>query len=77
VNGYTRNEDFTEAVLVVSELGDPDRPPIEILANRSRATPGAFITLDDLRRCVQAPPAPAGVSERSGQVQEPGEGGAA
>jgi beta-phosphoglucomutase-like phosphatase (HAD superfamily) len=77
VNGYTRDEDFGEAVLVVSELGDPDRPPIEVLANRSAATPGSFITLDDLRSCVQTPPAPAGGSGRAGQVQEPGEGGAA
>jgi HAD superfamily hydrolase (TIGR01509 family) len=48
VNGYTRGEDFGEAVLVVSELGDPDRPPIEVLANRSRARPGDYLTLDDL-----------------------------
>lgn len=27
VNGYTRHENFGEAVLVVSELGDPGRPP--------------------------------------------------
>jgi hypothetical protein len=37
VNGYTRDEDFGEAVLVVSELGDPGRPPIEVLANRGGA----------------------------------------
>ena len=49
VNGYTRDEDFAEAALVVSELGDPDRPPIDVLANRSPARPGALITLGDLR----------------------------
>jgi HAD superfamily hydrolase (TIGR01509 family) len=48
VNGYTENEDFTEARLVVSELGDPDRPPIEILANRSAAHPGAYVELGDM-----------------------------
>ena len=48
VNGYTRDEDFTEAALVVSELGDPDRPPIDVLANRSAARPGAYVALDDL-----------------------------
>jgi HAD superfamily hydrolase (TIGR01509 family) len=48
VNGYTRDEDFAEAALVVSELGDPERPPIEVLANRSAARPGAYVTLDDL-----------------------------
>jgi HAD superfamily hydrolase (TIGR01509 family) len=48
VNGYTQNEDFTEAMLVVSELGDPDRPPIQILANRSAARPHTYIELDDM-----------------------------
>ncbi|WP_249998816.1 HAD-IA family hydrolase [Actinoplanes sp. M2I2] len=55
VNGYTRDEDFTEAALVVSELGDEDRPPIEVLANRGRARPGAYLTLDDLRACLGGP----------------------
>jgi HAD superfamily hydrolase (TIGR01509 family) len=53
VNGYTRDEDFSEAALVVSELGDPGRPPIEVLANRSRARPGTFLMLDDLRACLE------------------------
>ena len=58
VNGYTREEKFDEAALVVTELGDPGRPPIEVLANRSRARPGAYLTLDDLRACAGgAPPA--------------------
>jgi len=52
VNGYTREEDFGEAVLVVSELGDPDREPVEVLANRGPATPGAYLTLDDLSACL-------------------------
>ena len=52
VNGYTRHESFDEAVLVVSELGDPGRPPIEVLANRSEARPGDYITLADLERCL-------------------------
>lgn len=52
VNGYTRDEPFDEAALVVSELGDPGRPPIEVLANRSRAQPGDHITLADLRACM-------------------------
>ena len=53
VNGYTRDEDFSEAALVVSELGDPGRPPIEVLANRSKARPGTCLTLDDLRACLE------------------------
>jgi HAD superfamily hydrolase (TIGR01509 family) len=53
VNGYTRDEDFTEAVLVVSELGDPGRPPIEVVANRGAAKPGDYLTLDDLAACLE------------------------
>ena len=56
VNGYTLQEKFDEAVLVVSELGDPERPPIEVLANRSPAQPADYVTLDDLRECLQAMP---------------------
>jgi HAD superfamily hydrolase (TIGR01509 family) len=52
VNGYTKDEDFTEAVLVVSELGDPGRPPIEVLADRGAGRAGAYLTLDDLRACL-------------------------
>jgi len=53
VNGYTRDEDFTEAALVVSDLGDPGRPPVEVLANRGAARPGDHLTLDDLRACLR------------------------
>ena len=55
VNGYTRDEDFGPAALVVSELGDPGRPPVEVLANRSEARPGSYLTLDDLRACLEGP----------------------
>jgi HAD superfamily hydrolase (TIGR01509 family) len=54
VSSYTREEDFGEAVLVVSSLGDPDEPT-RVLANRSPARPGDRITLDDLRACLAAP----------------------
>ncbi|WP_433296286.1 HAD-IA family hydrolase [Actinoplanes sp. CA-030573] len=60
VNGYTRDEEFTEAVLVVSELGDPGRPPIEVLADRSAARPGDYLTLDDLRACLSVPDSSSG-----------------
>jgi HAD superfamily hydrolase (TIGR01509 family) len=52
VNGYTADEDFTEAALVVSSLGDPGGEHTEVLANRSRATPGDWITLADLSRLL-------------------------
>jgi HAD superfamily hydrolase (TIGR01509 family) len=68
VNGYTRDEDSSEAVLVVSELGDPGRPPIEVLANRGAARPGDLITLADLTACL----APS-----RGEVRQPAGGGPA
>jgi Haloacid dehalogenase-like hydrolase len=78
VNGYTRHEGFDEAVLVVSELGDPGRPPIEVLANRSVARPGDYITLDDVRDCLRAATAEElqelSAAAGSGQVRDPGEG---
>lgn len=54
VNGYTRDENFDEAVLVVSELGDPGRPPVEVLANRNGSSVGDYVTLDVLRACTRA-----------------------
>lgn len=53
VNGYTRDEDFGEAALVVSALGEPGRSPIEVLANRCGARPGRYLTLADLRACLE------------------------
>jgi HAD superfamily hydrolase (TIGR01509 family) len=52
VNGYTRNEDMSEGVLVVSSLGDPGGEVAEVLANRSSAQPGAWLTLADLEACL-------------------------
>jgi HAD superfamily hydrolase (TIGR01509 family) len=54
VSSYTHDEDFSEAVLVVSSLGDPGEPA-QVLANRGPARPGDHITLDDLQACLQAP----------------------
>jgi HAD superfamily hydrolase (TIGR01509 family) len=53
VNGYTRDERFGEAVMVVSELGDPGADPIEVLANRSPDRPGPYIALADLQACLK------------------------
>lgn len=52
VNGYTEEEDNDEAVLVVSSLGDPGDEPVRVIANRSTASPGDYITLADLQRCL-------------------------
>jgi HAD superfamily hydrolase (TIGR01509 family) len=52
VNGYTAHEDFGEAALVVSSLGDPGGERCHVLANRSRADPGEWVTLHDLELCL-------------------------
>jgi HAD superfamily hydrolase (TIGR01509 family) len=52
VNGYTEDEDFEEAALVVTSLGDPGDPATRVLANRSSSRPGAWVTLDDLEACI-------------------------
>jgi beta-phosphoglucomutase-like phosphatase (HAD superfamily) len=70
VNGYTKDEDFTEAVLVVSELGDPGRPPVEVAANRGAARPGAYVQLDDLSACLAPRPASDSQAVKSGQASE-------
>jgi HAD superfamily hydrolase (TIGR01509 family) len=52
VNGYTEKEDFHEALLVVSSLGDPDGGHTTVIANRSAARPGAYLTVGDLEACL-------------------------
>ena len=52
VNGYTEGEDSSEAILVVSSLGDPDGEKATVIANRSAARPGAYVTLADLEACL-------------------------
>lgn len=52
VNGYTRAEDFSEAVMVVSSLGDPGGEKTGVIENRGIAMPDGFITLEDLQKCL-------------------------
>jgi HAD superfamily hydrolase (TIGR01509 family) len=54
VNGYTEDEDSSEAILVVSSLGDPGGERTRVIANRSPARPGDHVTLADLERCLAA-----------------------
>jgi HAD superfamily hydrolase (TIGR01509 family) len=54
VSSYTAQEDMSEALLVVSSLGDADEPA-RVLANRSAARPGAQVTLADLEACLREP----------------------
>ncbi len=52
VNGYTQEEDSSESILVVSSLGDPGGEATTVIANRSAARPGDWITLEDLEACI-------------------------
>jgi HAD superfamily hydrolase (TIGR01509 family) len=54
ISSYTADEDMSEAVMVVSSLGDPG-DPAEVLANRSGAEPGELVTLADLDACRTTP----------------------
>ena len=54
VSGYTAEEDMSEAVLVVTSLGDPDEPAV-VLANRGAAEPDELVTLADLDACRSQP----------------------
>ena len=55
INDFTADEDFSEAALVVSALGDPAGERTAVLANRSHANPGGWITLDDLASVLPTP----------------------
>ncbi|KRE60989.1 HAD-IA family hydrolase [Nostocoides sp. Soil756] len=54
VNGHTRGEDFSEATLVVSELGDPGREPVEVLSDPAGIGVVDLVDLPLLSRCIAA-----------------------
>jgi HAD superfamily hydrolase (TIGR01509 family) len=54
VSSYTAEEDFSEAVLVVTSLGDPG-DPARVLANHGAHEPGELVTLADLDACRTEP----------------------
>jgi HAD superfamily hydrolase (TIGR01509 family) len=54
LSGYTADEDMSEAVLVVTSLGDPG-DPARVAANRGAAHPGDLVTLADLDACRTQP----------------------
>jgi HAD superfamily hydrolase (TIGR01509 family) len=54
VSGYTAEEDMSEAVMVVTSLGDPGEPA-RVLANRGAARPGDIVTLADIDACRTQP----------------------
>ena len=54
-SSYTRDEDFTEAALVVDRLGDPGEPPIRVShSDRPDVPAGPYVTLSDLSALLQA-----------------------
>jgi HAD superfamily hydrolase (TIGR01509 family) len=54
VSGYTAEEDMSEAVMVVTSLGDRGEPA-RVLANRGAAQPGDIVTLADIDACRTQP----------------------
>src|SRR5262249_21102292 len=54
VSSYTVDEDMSEALIVVSSLGDPGEPA-RVLANRSAAQIGDLVTIADLQACLSEP----------------------
>jgi HAD superfamily hydrolase (TIGR01509 family) len=54
VSGYTAEEDMSEAVMVVTSLGDPGEPA-RVLANRGAARPGDIVSLADIDACRTHP----------------------
>jgi len=52
VNDYTVDEDASEAVLVVTSLGDPEGERTVVLASRGERPRGEWITLADLAACL-------------------------
>jgi len=54
LSSYTGEEDMSEALLVVTSLGDPGEPA-RVVANRGAARPGDRVTLADLEACLKEP----------------------
>jgi HAD superfamily hydrolase (TIGR01509 family) len=57
VSEYAVGEEFAEARLALTSLGDPGEP-MTILANRSAAAPGLWLALKDLESVIHNPAAP-------------------
>ncbi|HBW19475.1 MAG TPA: dihydroxyacetone kinase subunit L [Actinobacteria bacterium] len=65
VNDFTADEDFAEAALVVSSLGDPGGEHIRVVASRSAAEPGEWVTLADLASVLPSSASPSSASPTS------------
>jgi HAD superfamily hydrolase (TIGR01509 family) len=51
ISTYTAGEDFSEAALVLSDLGDPGSP-MTVIANRTATDPVGLLSLDDIAAIV-------------------------
>ncbi len=51
-NDLTRDQDFREADLVVSDLGEPGGEPIVVAENRTSAKPAGYIGISDLEQII-------------------------
>jgi beta-phosphoglucomutase-like phosphatase (HAD superfamily) len=47
-NQLTQDEDFTEAAIVLSSLGDPDGERAVVVQNRTDASPEGYFSVNDL-----------------------------
>lgn len=52
LNDLTKDEDFSEAALVLSSLGEPAGEGAVVIANRTKARPGTFLGGDDLEEIL-------------------------
>jgi HAD superfamily hydrolase (TIGR01509 family) len=68
VSSYTRDEDFGDAVLVVSTLGDATAAPCEVVADRCGLSVGPEITLEHLQTCLDSE---GGLSPEPGSAIRP------
>jgi HAD superfamily hydrolase (TIGR01509 family) len=53
VSGYTKDEDFSSAAIVLSCLGDPGGEACEVLVNRSAARPQGYLRITDLEKILE------------------------
>jgi len=54
INDYTKDQDFAGADLVVSELGEPEAPPVHVLANPHNLKELHHVTLSHLKEIMRA-----------------------
>ncbi len=54
INDYTRDHDFSGADLVVSELGEPELPPVHVFDNPHGLTDLDYVKLSHLQAIMQA-----------------------